>query len=176
MVGMDATKPREPQAALIARLAEIQGMKTGALRDEITRLTGSPAKSWNRPYLVRKVSWLVQEKARQESDGVGSLTLVPEVKDQPRSPRLHSPIQILTGRGVRDPRMPRTGAEIVKVYRGLQLRVRVCDAGFEWNDRPFKSLTAIAKCVTGQPFINGKLFFGVTKRNRGKGHTGRSTS
>jgi hypothetical protein len=164
---LDAKKPREPQASLIARLVEIQAMKTGALRDELTRLTGSPAKSWNRPYLVRKVSWLIQGAARQDSDGVEFPTLVTEVRDQPRSPRLHAPIQVLPGRGVRDPRLPKPGTRIVRQYRGLKLTVTVLERGFEWNGRAYSSLTALATEITGSHW-NGRLFFNLTRRSRGR--------
>jgi hypothetical protein len=37
--------------------------------------------------------------------------------------------------------------------------------GFEWNGRPYRSLSAIAREVTGQRW-NGLLFFGLTKRAR----------
>jgi len=164
---MDATNPREAQAGLIAKLLEIQAMKTGALRDELTRLTGSPAKSWNRPYLVRKVSWLLQANARQESDGVESLTLAQEVRDVPRSPNLDAPIQLVPGRGVRDPRLPKPGTQIVRQYRGLKLTVTVSERGFEWNGRAYCSLTAVAKEITGSHW-NGRLFFGLTRRSRGR--------
>lgn len=158
---------REPVAALVARLAEIQAMKTGALRDELTRLTGSPAKSWNRPYLVRKVSWLTQAAARQTSDCVKGLTLVQEVRDMPRSARLDAPILVLPGRGVRDPRLPRPGTTLVREYRGLRLIVTVLERGYEWNGRAFSSLSAVACAITGCHW-NGRLFFGLTRRSRGR--------
>ena len=173
MVGMAATIERETQTALIARLAAIQGMKTGQLRTEFHRLSGRPTGSWNRDWLQRKVSWLIQEKARQESDGVKCLTLVPEVRDVPRSPNLAAPIQVLPGRGVRDPRLPKPGAEIVRVYRGLRLTIRVLDAGFDWNGRIYPSLSAVAKAITGQHW-NGRLFFNLTRRRRGKRRPERS--
>ena len=169
---MDATTQREPATALIAHLAEIQVMKTGALRHELTRLTGSPAKSWNRNYLVRKVSWLTQERARQTSDGVEFPTLAAEVRTVPRSPRLDAPIQV-TCRGVRDPRLPKPGTEIVRVYRGLRLVVTVLDGGYAWNGRTYASLSAVAKAVTGCHW-NGRLFFGLTPRQRGKRRRERS--
>jgi hypothetical protein len=46
------------------------------------------------------------------------------------------------------------------------LTVRVLEGGFAWNGQVYASLTAVAKAVTGQPFINGRLFFGLTKRVR----------
>ena len=165
-MGMDAPTNREPLASLVARLAEVQTWKTGRLREELTRLTGSPAKSWNRPYLVRKVSWLTQERERQRSDTVGVPTLTPEVRDQPRSPRLDAPIQVLPGRGVRDPRLPKPGSVLVRRYRGLQLTVTVLERGFEWNGQTYSSLTALASAITGTHW-NGRLFFGLSRRNRG---------
>lgn len=163
---MSAPTEREPVATLIARLAEIQGMRTGALRDELTRLTGSPAKSWNRPYLVRKVSWLTQANQRQEPDAVEFPTLVPEVRDQPRSGRLEAPIQVLSKGGIRDPRLPRPGSVILRDYRGLRLTVMVREDGFEWNGLPYHSLSAVARAITGCHW-NGRLFFGLSRRKRG---------
>jgi hypothetical protein len=164
IVWMDAPTNREPMVALVARLAEIQAMKTGALRDELTHLTGSPAKSWNRPYLVRKVSWLTQEAARRASDGVKVPTLAAEVRDVPRSPRLDAPILALPG-PVRDPRLPRPGSVLIRDYRGLRLTVAVLERGFEWNGRVYRSLSAVASAITGQHW-NGRLLFGLTRRSR----------
>lgn len=167
IVAMDATTEREPVAALIAHLAEIQAMTTGQLRTEFQRLSGRPTHSWNREWLRRKVSWLIQESHRQRSDGVELPTLVPEVRDQPRSPRLDAPIQVTPGRGVRDPRLPRPGNVLVRKYRGLRLTVTTLEQGFEWNGRTYSSLTALARDITGTHW-NGRLFFGLTKRSRGK--------
>jgi hypothetical protein len=165
LVVMDAPTNGEPVASLVARLAEIQTWKTGRLREELTRLTGVAAKSWNRPYLVRKVSWLTQAAMRQGSDAVGLPTLVVEVKDQPRSPRLDAPIQGLPT-PVRDPRLPRPGTVLLRDYRGLRLTVTVLERGFEWNGHAYSSLTALARAITGQHWI-GRLFFGLSRRNRG---------
>ena len=172
-MGMDTTTTRERTAGLVAELARIQGLTTGQLRAEFKRLSGRPTGSWNRTWLVRKCSWLVQERARQASDGVGVPSLVAEVRDVPRSTNLDAPIQV-TCRGVQDPRLPRLGTEITKVYRGLRLTVRVLDGAYEWNGQNYRSLTAIAKAVSGQPFINGRLFFGLTPRQRGKRRRERS--
>ena len=164
LVGMDAPKSREPQASLIARLAQIQGWKTGRLREELTRLTGSPAKSWNRPYLVRKVSWLTQAAMRRESDTVEGPTLVPQVRDQPRSPRLDAQIQVLST-GVRDPRLPRPGSVLVRRYKNLLLTVQVEADGYTWNGARYRSLSGVARAITGQHW-SGPLFFNLRHRSR----------
>jgi len=173
IVGMANPTEREP-AALVAKLAAVQTQSTGQLRAEFERLSGRPTGSWNREWLRRKVSWLVQETARQASDAVGVPTLAAEVRDVPRAPRLDAPIQVVPGRGVRDPRSPRPGTEIVRRYRGLVIRVLVRDDCYEWNGTPYQSLSAVAKAITGCHW-NGKLFFGLTPRRRGKAQTERST-
>jgi hypothetical protein len=43
----------------------------------------------------------------------------------------------------------------------------VLENGFEWNGQAFSSLSAVANAITGQHW-NGRLFFGLTKRSRGK--------
>jgi hypothetical protein len=164
IVGMEPPENREPMAALVARLAEIQAMTTGRLRAEFERLSGRPTGSWNREWLRRKVSWLVQEQARQEADVVEAPTLVLEVRDQPRSPRLDAPIQILPS-PVRDPRLPKPGTVLVRDYRGLRLLVTILERGVEWNGRAYSSLTAVAQAITGAHW-NGRLFFGLSRRNR----------
>jgi hypothetical protein len=165
IVLMNAPKEREPMAALIRRLAEIQAMTTGQLRAEFQRLAGRPTGSWNRQWLRRKVSWLTQARERQTSDAVGFPTLAPEVRDQPRSPRLDAPIQMLPA-PVRDPRLPKPGSVLLRDYRGLRLTVTVLERGFEWNGQTYSSLTAVAKAITGQHW-NGRLFFGLSRWNRG---------
>lgn len=174
IVLVDADNAREPVASLIARLAQIQSLTTGQLRAEFQRLSGRPTGSWNRDWLRRKVSWLIQAAARQSSDGVELLTLAQEVRDVPRSPVLTAPIQVLPGRGIRDPRLPRPGSVLLREYRGLRLTVRVLENGrFEWNGTAYSSLSAVAKAISGQHW-NGRLFFGLTPRQRGKGRTERS--
>ncbi len=150
---------------LVSRLLEIQAMTTGQLRAEFQRLSGRPTGSWNREWLRRKVSWLTQAIQRQPSDAVKFPTIVPEVRDQPRGPRLDAPIQALPS-PVRDPRLLKPGSMILRDYRGLRLTVTVLERGFEWNGQTYSSLTAVAKAITGAHW-NGRLFFGLSRRQRG---------
>lgn len=63
-----------------------------------------------------------------------------------------------------DRRIPEPGASLVKTYKGQTIRVVVRSAGFEFNGKQYKSLTAIAKVVTGLRRINGFQFFNLGKR------------
>ncbi|MEO1610665.1 MAG: DUF2924 domain-containing protein, partial [Pseudomonadota bacterium] len=44
--------------------------------------------------------------------------------------------------------------------------VTVTADGFEWQGRPYKSLSAIARAITGTRW-NGFIFFGLKSRRRG---------
>jgi hypothetical protein len=63
-----------------------------------------------------------------------------------------------------DQRIPEPGASLVKTYRGKTIRVIVRRSGFEFDGQQFKSLTAIARVVTGQRNINGMQFFNLGKK------------
>ena len=67
-----------------------------------------------------------------------------------------------------DRRIPEPGASLVKTYKGQTIRVVVRSSGFEFNGEQYKSLTAIARVVTGQRRINGFQFFNLGKRGTEK--------
>jgi hypothetical protein len=61
-----------------------------------------------------------------------------------------------------DSRLPMPGGLIVKQHKGDTIVVKVTDDGFEYNDRRYASLSAIAFEITKTKW-NGFLFFGLTK-------------
>ena len=63
-----------------------------------------------------------------------------------------------------DRRIPEPGASLVKTYKGQAIRVVVRSSGFEFNGEQYKSLTAVARAVTGQRRINGFQFFNLGER------------
>ncbi len=56
------------------------------------------------------------------------------------------------------------GATITRVWRGVTYTVRRAGDGFTWNGRPYTSLTAVARAITGAKSINGRAWFGVAGR------------
>jgi hypothetical protein len=65
----------------------------------------------------------------------------------------------------RDIRLPKPGDVLSRDYRGRAIIVRVLESGFEYEGRRFRSLSAIAKAVTGAHW-NGLLFFGLASGRR----------
>jgi hypothetical protein len=55
---------------------------------------------------------------------------------------------------------PVVGTQLIREWRGVEHRVRVLADGFEWEGRWYKSLSAVARAITGTRW-NGPVFFGL---------------
>ena len=62
----------------------------------------------------------------------------------------------------RDPRLPAAGTVIVRTYKGKEHRVKVLEDSFELDGKTYRSLTALAKFVTGYAAISGPAWAGLT--------------
>lgn len=53
---------------------------------------------------------------------------------------------------------PAPGTTITREWHGRRIEVRAVEGGFQWDGAVYKSLSAVAKAVTGAHW-NGRLFF-----------------
>ena len=60
---------------------------------------------------------------------------------------------------------PLAGTRLIREWQGVEHCVTVRDDGYEYQGRPYKSLSAIAREITGSRW-NGWVFFGL-KNSRG---------
>lgn len=58
---------------------------------------------------------------------------------------------------------PPVGAVLVREYQGIEHKVKVLAEGFEYKGIKFKSLSAIARHITGTHW-NGLVFFGLRRK------------
>jgi hypothetical protein len=58
----------------------------------------------------------------------------------------------------------KSGTRLLREWRGRSHEVLVLDNGFSWQGTHYRSLSAVARKITGTPW-SGPLFFGL-KRNR----------
>ncbi|WP_299969756.1 DUF2924 domain-containing protein [uncultured Roseobacter sp.] len=61
----------------------------------------------------------------------------------------------------------RPGAQLVREWNGRTYQVHVIDGGFEMDGKAWKSLSGIAKHITGTDW-SGPRFFGLTARAAGR--------
>jgi hypothetical protein len=119
----------------------------------------------NKVFLWRKIAYKLQEKAYGGlSEGAQSriTTLISQydpINNKALRPTDTAPIK---GQKIkkRDMRLPIPGTVITKEYKGQTIEVRVLEKGFEYKGAVYKTLTAIAKTITGAHW-NGFLFFNL---------------
>jgi Protein of unknown function (DUF2924) len=152
-------------------VAALEAMTVAELRVRYAQVFGEKTRVSHKTWLVRRIAWRLQalaegdlsERARcraAELANDADLRLVP-----PRSA-----LAIPTDKGSRakrdacDPRLPLPGQILRRLYKGRTLQVRILPQGFEFEGAVYRSLSAVAKAITGS-HTNGFLFF----RLRGKG-------
>ena len=59
----------------------------------------------------------------------------------------------------RDPRLPQNRIVLTRRYKDKTVRVTVLEDGFEYDGEVYKSISAVARAVTGCKNINGFMFF-----------------
>ncbi len=64
-----------------------------------------------------------------------------------------------------DARLPMPGTLLTRQYKSRTINVRVLPDGFDYEGEVYRSLSAVAKAVTGAHW-NGYLFFGLTEPDR----------
>ncbi len=146
---------------ILAQIAEIQGLALAELRERWRVLYGKEAPGYSREHLIRRLCCRVQELA---FGGVNDATRA----------TLHALVERdgACGQGTRLVRRnandggPVAGTVFVRTWRDQRHEVTVVEGGFEYAGRTYRSLTAIAKTITGQHW-NGPLFFGLRDRKRG---------
>jgi len=167
---------RSEQATVTSQIAELQRMTVAQLRVKWRELYGEETRSFNRVYLWRRLAWRVQELeygglSQRAKDRIAELNATDDLRFLP--PRRWNPEASVAETGasraesgpIRDSRLPSPGTVLTRLYHGHEIRVTVLGKGFEWQGRPYRSLSAIAREVTAQRW-NGVLFFGLTDRKR----------
>jgi hypothetical protein len=143
--------------AIPARLAALKTMKTPELKAKWRELFDSEPPPFNRRYLESRLAYRIQELA------YGGLK--PETVK-----RLERLGEELDGGDRKKSRVradfkPIAGTRLIREWQGIGHVVTVTAEGFEWQGRPYKSLSAIARAITGTRW-NGWVFFGLKSRRR----------
>ena len=162
------------ETSMIHRIHALRRMNVAELGEEWQRLYGEPARSSSREHLWRRLAWRVQELAHGGLSATTKARIAELVPEGLVRPAAHLgavtapddvPAKTVQPRPVRDPRLPSAGTVLTRQYHGREIRVLALDDGFEWEGHHYRSLSAVAKAVTGQKW-NGLLFFGLTERSR----------
>lgn len=156
---------------------EIAHLATLTARDLERRhemLFGRKPETNHRQFLFRKIAWRIQaEREGGLSESTKQLAVAISQEAPLRTRMITNAAKRLAGMVPdqtatttlapgHDSRLPMPGGVIVKQFKGETLFVKVTADGFEFRDRRYTSLSAIALDVTGTKW-NGFVFFGCNK-------------
>jgi len=145
---------------------EIMALKnapTKELLKQYKELYGEDAKGTHKTYLWRKIAYRLQEKERGSisTKAKGKLKTLIEEFDPINNKALRPDKPMVSQQAsVKDKRLPIPGTAITKEYKGSNYQIKVLEKGFEYNGKIYKTLSAIAKEITGAHW-NGYLFFNL---------------
>lgn len=135
-----------------ARLAALKTMALPVLKAEWRTLFGAEPPGYNRRYLESRLAYRIQELA------YGGLKH--ETRKRLEALGEQFADRNITRRRIRDDVMPIAGTRLLREWQGVEYIVTVMTEGYEWQGRPYRSLSAVARAITGTRW-NGLVFFGL---------------
>ena len=141
-----------------ARLAALKTTSTPVLKQQWRELFDSEPPPFNRRYLESRLAYRIQELA------YGGLK--PETVKRLEALGEHLDGGDRKKSRIRADQMPIVGTRLIREWQGVEHVVTVTTDGFDWQGRPYKSLSAIARAITGTRW-NGWVFFGLKNHRRG---------
>ena len=140
---------------LAREIASLSALDAETLRQRWKALIGAdPAPYLGRSFMVRALAYRLQERA------LGGL--------KPAAQRLLD--RIGDGRAeLVEERIPKrrasAGTVLIREWRGVSYRVTVLDNDVVYRGRRYKSLSEVARAITGTHW-SGPLFFGLKRRSK----------
>lgn len=153
----DERAAADANASVIMQLAALKRMSVAELKTKWESLFGTPAPNNSRSHLELRLGYRIQE-----------LTLGGLSRETRRTLDLLA--DEIEGRAgcksiIADPRNPVVGARLLREWDGVEHSVTVMKDGFDWQGRKFRSLSAVARAITGTHW-NGYRFFGLRETRR----------
>ncbi len=162
---MKRTAPAEPSPPAImvsaipkqdvpARLAALPSADIRDLKEQWRSLFRTEPPPYNRRFLERRIAYRIQELAYGglKPETIARLEALGEQIDGGN----------ITLRRIRQDQRPIAGTRLLREYHGVEHVVTVTRDGYEYQGRPYQSLSAIARAITGTRW-NGWMFFGLRK-------------
>jgi hypothetical protein len=158
--------------ALKAEIDDLRRMTVRQLRQKHLELFGEEVRSKHKASLFKRIAWRMQtiaegglsERARQRAVELANdadLRIHPPrnaFEETASNQSRHT--TTTTVHPAADPRLPMPGTILSRDYKGRRISVDVRENGFEYQGKLYKSLSSIAREVTGTKW-NGFLFFGL---------------
>jgi hypothetical protein len=144
-------------AGVLRQLSALNGASAADLKARWRELFDNEPPPYNRRFLESRLAYRIQELAYGglKKETVERLRVLARQYDGKNGGRAKT----------RSDRLPIAGTRLVREWQGVQHCVTIRGDDFEFQGRPYKSLSAIAREITKVRW-NGWVFFGL-KNHRG---------
>ncbi len=152
-------------SSVVRQIADLETLPAAQLEARWRALFGTDPPACQRRFLVKRLAYRIQELA-YGGISEAARSRMEEIAQEAGLDEEAS----LTGRGRRTQKrkreLPVAGTRLVREWNSKRHEVTVTTTGFEFEGRPWRSLSAIANAITGGHW-NGRVFFGLrpTERN-----------
>ena len=154
------------------QIAVLRQMTVRELREKYEEVFGEPTRAGNKDFLFKRIAWRLQslvegdlsERARRRA---AEIARDADIRTTiPRPPKVSPGAERRTVTApaphIADERVPPPGTVLTRGYRNRAYDVTVLTNGFEYDGQVYRSLSAVAKVITGSHW-NGLLFFKIAK-------------
>jgi len=140
--------------SIVARIAGLRTTPTPDLKDLWRQLFDAEPPPYNRRFLESRLAYRIQELQYGGLDPVtvARLEALGEEVDGGK---------VAVRRRRADDR-PIAGTRLIREWQGVEHTVTVLADGYEYQGRPYKSLSAVARAITGTRW-SGPVFFGLRR-------------
>ena len=140
---------------LLVRIAGLKTTPTADLKSQWRELFGTEPPPYSRTYLQSRLAYRIQELSLGglKPQTIAHLEALGEALDggKPEKRKVPAANRLITG------------TQLIREYQGVPHTVIVRDTDFVYEGRPYKSLSAIARAITGTRW-NGLMFFGLKRK------------
>ena len=150
--------------SVLRQLATLETMPMDQLHERSRDLYGGEPPGYKRKFLIKRLAYRIQELFYGGLSEAAKTRLRQVAQDGPvarvdRRVSGNPPSQV----GI----LP--GTRFVRIWKDRRYEVLAHENGFEYDGRMFRSLSAVAREITGTRW-NGRLFFGLKRDRRGGQH------
>jgi len=154
--------------SVLRQVADLKNLTHDELKDLWKTLNGGEPPAYNRKYIVSRLAYRIQEIAYGGLSDDSREQMQRILKDGGFDSNGCDSGVRRKERATRQKRgAPIAGTRFVRDWNGRHYEVIAVNKGFEFEGRTYRSLTAVAKAITGTHW-NGRIFFGLEKRGKAK--------
>ena len=136
----------------LAQVAALPGKSTAELKQLWRDLYDREPPPYNKPFLVKRLAYRIQELAYGGLSARAEAKLKELIEEEDR--RVRGKLPLRKGDSLI------VGTRLIRAWQGVEHTATVLGDGFEYQGRRYKSLSAIARAITGTRW-NGPLFWGL---------------